>query len=682
MDENTAAPATLSARIAALNMGQVGRSPNDRSPQQAPASGPEPTRTPTESTRRTSNTRPVPKTRSTTARHIGNQPLCTTSDGILPPPTLGGMKSGVSEAQKPPPLPQLPPRRASVQPSPALPPRRPSERLATRRDSIESTSSAISNISSRSTQSNGTTLTSSNSRSPSFEASSARVKAPAYDPSNLPALPPKRSQQEKEQAREQAMAPQRPARPSAGKGPSEQTPRIRPKEPPRLPTRRSESTASLELPGRVPRDDSPAAPKRSALSLGMNQETEQPPSLPARRPTNQSHPSTHDPAESSPPPVPLASRPTKSQLEAAKSQATKGVTGSCLKCRDFSAPDYHASRFPRQSLPSTSIDWLAQNLTGDFPSHTDKARVIFTWLHHNIEYDVQNFFAGTLGPSTPQSTLSSGLAVCQGYGELFRELATKSGLECFVISGHGKGYGFTTLAPGSPIPEYKPSGHAWNAVKIDGGEWKLIDPCWGAGSVGGPGKPYTKRFAPCFFTMDNVEFGLRHFPRNKDHFFRHDGRVPSWEEYIIGDASGEPPQVYTGAQDNHGLSETGFLPRYKKINVSDPLGPIVRFQCEKMCQHWDGVKAGKGKPYVFILTLKNVHGAGGKGDYVPFETNGHFWWVDVPVEQLGKAGDKVSLYAVTTVQGNDGRGLSVDEYRAAKGKKAMGFGGIACWELI
>jgi transglutaminase/protease-like cytokinesis protein 3 len=144
---------------------------------------------------------------------------------------------------------------------------------------------------------------------------------------------------------------------------------------------------------------------------------------------------------SSPPPVPVSSRPNLAELQ--KSKPKPGVngapTGVCLKCRDFSGPDSHAARFPRQSIPSQDINWLAHQLCDPFPSATDKARVIFTWLHHNIEYNTVAFYSGNIKPSTPNSTLSSGLAVCEGYAALFTSLATAIGLESVVVGGHGKG---------------------------------------------------------------------------------------------------------------------------------------------------------------------------------------------------------------------------------------------------
>ena len=86
-----------------------------------------------------------------------------------------------------------------------------------------------------------------------------------------------------------------------------------------------------------------------------------------------------------------------------------------------------------------SLDWLAGQLTDPFPSLTDKARAIFTWLHHNIDYNVEAFFNNNVRSSTPASTLDSGLAVCEGYAALFTAIATKAGLQSVVVSGYGKG---------------------------------------------------------------------------------------------------------------------------------------------------------------------------------------------------------------------------------------------------
>jgi thiol-disulfide isomerase/thioredoxin len=167
------------------------------------------------------------------------------------------------------------------------------------------------------------------------------------------------------------------------------------------------------------------------------------------RPSDRSSRPTPQPSNSaSPPPVPMASRPNLAGLQRSKPKvaAVGTAAGVCLKCRDFSGPDNHAARFPRQSIPSTDTTWLAHQLCDPFPSATDKARAIFTWLHHNIEYNTVAFFSNNVKSSTPAGTMATGLAVCEGYAALFTALATPAGLESVVIGGHGKGVYFLSLS--------------------------------------------------------------------------------------------------------------------------------------------------------------------------------------------------------------------------------------------
>ena len=51
------------------------------------------------------------------------------------------------------------------------------------------------------------------------------------------------------------------------------------------------------------------------------------------------------------------------------------------------------------------------------------------------------------------------------------------------------------------------------------------------------------------------------------------------------------------------------------------------------------------------------------------------------VARLGAKGGTVSVYTVETVDGKCARGLAKEEYLKAKGRKGMGFGGVAAWEL-
>lgn len=144
----------------------------------------------------------------------------------------------------------------------------------------------------------------------------------------------------------------------------------------------------------------PQRPVRSALSLGFNNKAMvEPPPIPSSRSVQG--------VNGAPPPVPTSSRPNLDAIMASKPKP--GAVAQCLICRDFSGPDSHAVRFPRQSLPSSDVGYLASLLCDPFPSATDKARSIFTWLHHNVDYDVANYRAGTIKPSTPEGTITSGL---------------------------------------------------------------------------------------------------------------------------------------------------------------------------------------------------------------------------------------------------------------------------------
>lgn len=311
---------------------------------------------------------------------------------------------------------------------------------------------------------------------------------------------------------------------------------------------------------------------------------------------------------------------------------------------------------------------------------TDKARAIFVWLHHNIDYNTHALFTNTVKGSTPASTLATGLAVCEGYAGLFTALASKAGLESMVVGGHGKGLGFEAIAPGAPLPPEDATGHAWNVVKIDNGQWKLIDPCWGAGHVNGWGKPYERSFHPIHFIGSNEEFGRSHFPSDKNRFYRSDGRQTiTWAEYLLGDTNGQAPvQTFGNMTTEEGIDENSVSPRIKQISVNDPQ-PYIRFQFNKVCPHWDNERNGKGKHYLYLIFLPE--GNGRPAREVPLQTNGYFWWVDVRPSELGQAGQEIKLGTVTTWKGRDGRGMVESDYN-----KQGGFSGAyafaARWELV
>lgn len=649
---------------------------------------------------------------------IGNEPADKQTSRPVPRPRpTPSPKPDQTVKKAPPPLPT---RRSDRQPPPtparpALPSHRPTD--TPRRPSVESVTSDAS-LSTAATSVRGASTTSLNS------SGNSRVKAPAWGETELPPLPPKRPKEDFGDLRPQA-PPTEPKSSFGGLASKISALRGKEKSPPPAPSRPSVPSR----PGsQVDASAVPHLPRRPSEQGAQSNGAvpEQAPGLPPRRlpPTPSAtdvnnirqsgfgnlskapgvHPrpnsTPRNPAAiGTPPPIPHATRPNLAKLQATKPRvhgsvptANAAPSTDCLICRDFSGPDERAAQYPRTSLPTQDLGWLANELTAPFPSLTDKARVIFTWLHHNIIYDTYSFFNKCVQPSTPASTLASGLAVCEGFAGLFAALAAKAGLEAIVISGHGKGFGHEQLAQGAPVPPFS-TGHAWNAVKIDGGRWKLVDPCWGAGHVNGRDEPYQQVFSPIQFTMSNDEFGLKHFPKNREHFFRDDGRPEiSWEEYMRTNPDNPsgltPVRMYCGVEKNS-IGRRTLLPANGQLSVYNTPSP-VRFQFGLLCEHWTLAHHSRQKPGLFLLIIKGVDGRKEERlllNHVPGSGpngGGEFWYVDVPdARMLGAPGQKV-LLAVLTRFGDrtECRGLTIQEYQAQLGRVAMSWAYVAEWELV
>ncbi|KAI4602928.1 hypothetical protein KJ359_008148 [Pestalotiopsis sp. 9143b] len=543
------------------------------------------------------------------------------------------------------------------QPSPALPHRRPStQTLQTRRGSNSSDVSHISAISNLSLQ-----RVSSYNSTTSTETQSARKLPPALDQANLPPLPPTKREREA-----QALdSPKLPAR--AIKSPPVPSPvngnAARPSLPPRLPSR---PVKSPPIPQQSSEDALPVLPRRlpPPPSGGFSGPQSFAPKLPSKRPDG-------------PPPVPQTARPSMAHIDAVATRAAANSAITCLICRDFSRADTIAAQYPAHSLPRNDpVGFLANVLCASFPSHTDKARAIFTWCHHNIAYNTEEFFGGCIQRRGVEETIFHGKAVCQGYAEVYMAIAQRAGLECIMVTGHGKGYGYNPLQKGQPPPRRDPTGHAWNAVRIDNGEWKLLDACWGAGAL--MNNVYTQGFNASMFYLSNDLFGLKHFPSDERYFFRTDRRVPTWEEYMIGPVEGEKAQVF-GITSREGISEFTFAPALKHISVNS--NEVVRFQFSKICEHWIGEKHGVGKNYLLVLTIHNQDGR--KDENVPLENDGHWWWIDVKARDLGAPGQTLVLSGIKTWGDNqDARGLTKQEFYQKVGRVGYSTDHYVLWELV
>lgn len=591
--------------------------------------------------------------------------------------------------------PQLPSRTASSQPvRPPLPSRTSTQTTASsllddRRTSVSSEASY------RSTASGASQLRS--KKSASHLSSDVRRLPPQFDQASLPPLPPTRRELEAKAAQEEAAAAaaSRPVPKITKSEPrvvqATQPPPPKPNLPPRLPSRIDSSNSTATTTSQA---QEPSTVKPSTIN-GFGDKSKPPPtngwkiggfgtktSDPKSKMWDQAPPIPTRMEDLDPPPIPVSSRPSMAQIKAIKERSEPGKGSvsrdDCWICRDWSGPDDIAAQFPRETLPRKDpVGHLARGLTDPFPSYTDKARAIFTWFHHNVAYDTVSFFGNCITAKTPEETIFSGKAVCSGYAEAYKAIARRAGLDCEVVSGHGKGWGYTKLKPGEKPPPPNLDAHAWNSVRIDGGKWHLLDACWGAGNVDSATNVFKKDFKPQEFIRSTEEFGETHFPKDSRKQYRSDGRTVGWDEYYIGRGTDESVVFYTTAH-KEGLLEKSVEPWVRQIPVYS--GEIVRFQFSKLCEHWRSETHGPGKPPLLLLEIKGMDGR--KDEMVPIETDGFWHWCDVKARDLGAPGQVVQVAQITTIQGKDARGVSAKEYFSKKGKCAMGWTYLLKWELV
>uniref|UniRef100_A0A3Q2Z0S3 Kyphoscoliosis peptidase n=1 Tax=Hippocampus comes TaxID=109280 RepID=A0A3Q2Z0S3_HIPCM len=150
---------------------------------------------------------------------------------------------------------------------------------------------------------------------------------------------------------------------------------------------------------------------------------------------------------------------------------------------------------------------IVQNIASVAKSELEKIRAIWVWLCHNIEYDIGGYLGQSEKLCSPEEVIATGRGVCCGYSGLCMQMCRLVGVECQEVAGHSKGIGYRQ---GQSLRNVK-SDHLWNAVLL-GGQWFLMDACWGAGRVDMEHQSFVKRFDDFYFLTDPEEFIDSHFP--------------------------------------------------------------------------------------------------------------------------------------------------------------------------
>lgn len=170
----------------------------------------------------------------------------------------------------------------------------------------------------------------------------------------------------------------------------------------------------------------------------------------------------------------------------------------------FSQTDFSAIDKKSIIVPDSLTDYkaIADYLTIDLETEKEKARAIYIWIAHNIEYDLSQINSSK-GYSSNQEIIDEVLnnrkGVCHHYAELFLAMSKSVGLKSYYISGYTRDiYG-----------EIGNSSHAWNGIKIDS-DYYLIDVTWAAGyTLNGK---YIHKFTDKYFLKLPNNFIKNHMP--------------------------------------------------------------------------------------------------------------------------------------------------------------------------
>jgi hypothetical protein len=171
------------------------------------------------------------------------------------------------------------------------------------------------------------------------------------------------------------------------------------------------------------------------------------------------------------------------------------------EARSYAAIDAVALNVPQQV--EEDMEALVRHLTAAARDDREKARAIFRWIAHRIDYDAEAFFRGSVGFASPQEVFRRRRAVCGGYSRLFVHMGRLAGLEVVTVTGRAKAYD-----PRSAT-QVSVQDHAWNGVRLDGA-WHTLDVTWATGYLSG--RSFVRHFDEHWFLTPPEHMVFSHLP--------------------------------------------------------------------------------------------------------------------------------------------------------------------------
>ncbi len=154
---------------------------------------------------------------------------------------------------------------------------------------------------------------------------------------------------------------------------------------------------------------------------------------------------------------------------------TKTINLILLLCLGQSAIgqiNLHRSYFFNRS----NVKKLANNLTRNAESDSQKVANIHFWVTHHIKYDAKRYVRWQTKNQDTKDVLRRRKTLCTGYSNLFKDLCFHSAVPSVVVDGYTKNI-LVDVCDTTYLPD-----HSWNQVKFND-QWHNMDNTWDAGYV-------------------------------------------------------------------------------------------------------------------------------------------------------------------------------------------------------
>lgn len=170
------------------------------------------------------------------------------------------------------------------------------------------------------------------------------------------------------------------------------------------------------------------------------------------------------------------------------------------------------------SIHATFPDTLSYLLTSPYKTDKEKVRSIYSWVAHNISYNMQRFTSTRSNSSdadttydtrsadqrTAYSVMKKRVAVCEGYSRLFKTLCDYASIPCVLVNGYARSAADRTNGRFTV-------NHTWNAVYVDS-SWHLVDATWGSGFTYIGSNDFVQQYDDFYFFTPPAQLALTHFP--------------------------------------------------------------------------------------------------------------------------------------------------------------------------